>query len=186
MEFKQGKIYHTYNRGNNKQLIFCSTENYLFFLRKMRNHILPEARILAYCLMPNHFHWLVHIQNKYNQESNSLNKEIGILLRSYTQAINKRFSRTGSLFQQGTNAVEINSQIYALTCFHYIHQNPVKANLVNQMEKWPFSSFPDYAGIRDGSLVNKKFAYQYLDIAPESFVAESKKAIDPKIIKNLY
>lgn len=155
MEFQRGELYHIYNRGNNRQPIFYSTENYLFFLRKMRTHILPEARILAYCLMPNHFHWLIHTQNNYNQESNSLNMEIGILLRSYTQAINKRFSRTGFLFQQGTNAVEINSQIYAKTCFHYIHQNPVTANLVTQMGKWLFSSFPDYAQKRNGSLVDR-------------------------------
>jgi putative transposase len=186
MEFHQGALYHIFNRGNNKQPLYYSAENYLFFLRKMRTHVFPEARLLAYCLMPNHFHWLLFVRNKNNQESNALNKQIGILLRSYTQAMNKRFCRTGSLFQQKTKAAQIKNQSYALSCFHYIHQNPVKANLVAKMEQWPFSSFLDYARERNGTLVDKKFTCQYLDINPKSIVEESKKAIDPRIINKLY
>jgi putative transposase len=186
MELHQGRFYHIYNRGNNKQPIFYTAENYLFFLRKMRTHILARAHFLAYCLMPNHLHWLVHIRNGDTQDYSSINKEIGILLRSYAQAINKCLCRTGSLFQQRTKAVEIDSKFYALTCFHYIHQNPVKANLVTQMGKWDFSSYPDYAGKRNGTIIDKKFTYLHLDITPESFVKGSKRAIDPTIIKKLY
>lgn len=187
MELNEGQLYHIYNRGNNKQPIFYSKENFNLFLRKMRVHLLKRARILAYCLMPNHFHWLVYIHN--NDEKNvsgSLNKEIGILLRSYTQAINKRYHRTGSLFQQKTKALELSNRNYALTCFHYIHQNPIKANLVDNMGEWIFSSYPDYAGIRNGSLIDKEFAYRYLEIKKEHFIQESKQAIDPQSIKNIY
>jgi hypothetical protein len=136
--------------------------------------------------MPNHFHWLIHIKNKDNYITNSVNQEIGILLSSYAQAINKRFNRSGSLFQQKTKGVEIESQEYAQTCFYYIHQNPLKAKLVKKISDWPFSSYPDYAGIRNGSLIDKEFTFNHLDISSEHFIEESKQAINPHKIKNIY
>jgi len=63
MIFEQGHLYHIYKQGNNRQHIFFSRENYLFFLAKIKKHILPYADILAWCLMPNHFHLMVHVNN---------------------------------------------------------------------------------------------------------------------------
>jgi len=63
MIFEQGHLYHIYNQGNNRQRIFFSRENYLFFLDKVKKHILPYADILAWCLMPNHFHFMVHVNH---------------------------------------------------------------------------------------------------------------------------
>ncbi|MGM0546166.1 MAG: transposase [Bacteroidota bacterium] len=188
MELNEEKFYHIYNRGNNSQPIFFTKENYIFFLKKMHTHINPKIRLLAYCLMPTHFHWLVYVrkQNNSTNKSPSLNKDIGILLRSYTQAINKQFGRTGSLFQQRTKAKQIKSQSYVETCFHYIHQNPLRANLVNKIGDWPFSSFPNYADKRTGSLVDKEFAIDHLNVTQSSFIKESMQAIDPKKIKNIY
>jgi putative transposase len=80
---------------------------------------------------------------------------------------NKQEERTGSLFQQKTKSKELKNQNQALVCFNYIHFNPVKAKLVLNMEDWSFSSYPDYCGIRDGSLVKKSLAYQFLDIPKE-------------------
>jgi len=61
MHFEIGHIYHINNQGNNRQRIFFKRENYLFFLEKIKNHVLPYADILAYCLMPNHFHLMVYV-----------------------------------------------------------------------------------------------------------------------------
>jgi len=63
MDFDKGHLYHIYNQGNNQQMIFFNKENYLFFLKKIRIHVLPFADILAWCLMPNHF----HLMGKVNQ-----------------------------------------------------------------------------------------------------------------------
>ena len=63
MQFDSGHLYHIYNQGNNRQEIFLSRENYLFFIRKMVIHVLPFADILAWCLMPNHFHLMVHVNH---------------------------------------------------------------------------------------------------------------------------
>ena len=138
---------------------------YSFFLEKIRKHLTPLVDILAYCLMPNHFHILVHVpeKTKYAQmihqvapshlmdtlnsddTSKPISDAIAVILRSYTQAINKRFNRTWSLFQSRTkpkNTLEFDIA-YPFTCFHYIHQNPVRSNLVHKMEYWEFSSYPD-------------------------------------------
>ena len=64
MIFETGDLYHIYNQGNNKQRIFFSRENYLYFLTKINQHILPHADVLAWCLMPNHFHLMVYVHTK--------------------------------------------------------------------------------------------------------------------------
>ncbi len=61
MYFEKSGIYHIYNQGNNKQKIFFCHENYLFFLKKIKNHVFSYADILAWCLMPNHFHIMVYV-----------------------------------------------------------------------------------------------------------------------------
>ena len=116
MLFESGHLYHIYNRGNNSQRIFFTRENYLYFLDKIRRNILPHADILAWCLMPGHFHLMVHINNVEMEISEqvtlshlltkrrSLNDSISIILRSYTRAIQKQENMTGSLFQNRTKA----------------------------------------------------------------------------------
>lgn len=61
MHFESEDLYHVFNQGNNRQKIFFTRENYLFFLRKINQHILPHADVLARCLIPNHFHLMIHV-----------------------------------------------------------------------------------------------------------------------------
>ncbi|MFW6275108.1 MAG: transposase [bacterium] len=222
MHFEQGHIYHIFNQGNNRDRIFFKRENYLFFLRKMRTHILPFGDILAYCLMPNHFHIMmvvnetemlftrsatqIHTPSRsfYSEcdlksrpelestqihapskmQKTNINKEIGILLASYTRAINKEQKLSGSLFRQKTKAecltcnkgitpsffntnygTKINiprqEKQYPQACFDYIHHNPVKAGLVKRAIDWEFSSYRDYCGKRNGTLINKNATKEF-------------------------
>ena len=103
-----------------------------------------------------------------------LSHAIAILLSSYTRAINKQEGRSGSLFRSKTKAkdgwidelITVGSKQehrlfrhdndYAYQCFHYIHQNPVKARLVRRAEDWKYSSARDFAGLRNGTLCNKE------------------------------
>jgi REP element-mobilizing transposase RayT len=195
MEFSEGQIYHIYNRGNNKQLIFFKPDNYIYFLQKVRKFVYPNGEILAYCLMPNHFHLLVYADDKTvqtvkigNTERNILSEGIRNLLQTYTKAINKQNNTTGSLFQQNTKAKEIirGSKLYDLICFHYIHQNPMKAKLVKKMEEWPYSSFPDYCGFRKESLCNKDLAIRLLDLNMKTFYEDSYKIINDEDVKNIF
>lgn len=207
MHLEQGHLYHIFNQGNNKQQIFFKRENYLFFLSKIKEYILPHSNIVAWCLMPNHFHLMVEVKEvtiefaKNGAKSSdgvtqshpvtncpithrTLNESIGIMLRSYTRAINKQQNRTGGLFREETKAECISKasnitpsfyntefgasmhtnhpeEEYPQVCFNYIHLNPVKACLVNVAEKWEFSSYRDYCGLRNGKLVDNDCAQRF-------------------------
>ncbi len=184
MQFYNDQIFHIYNQGNNRHNIFFTEDNYLYFLKKVRIFILPHADILAYCLMPNHFHILIYVHTLEikmpNDKMRSLNKSIGIMLMSYTNAINKQEQRSGSLFRQNSKIEDgwIDDVItmdgknkkflfsadntYGRVCFDYIHNNPVKAGMVNKQVDWMFSSAKDYAGLRKGTLCNQELAKKLL------------------------
>ena len=142
MTFHEDNLYHVYNRGNNRQRLYFSRANYLFFLHKIRAYIRPHCEILAYCLMPNHFHFLilatestVKTKRVGELEKNVLSEGFKTALSSYTQAINLQGGRTGSLFTQNTKAIELSTPGYDITCFRYIHQNAVLAGLVQRLEE---------------------------------------------------
>ena len=61
MQFETGYLYHIYNQGNNRQKIFFDRENYLLFLKKIRSHVKPYCDVLAWALLPNHFHLMVKV-----------------------------------------------------------------------------------------------------------------------------
>ena len=193
MLIEKGHIYYIYNQGNNRQKIFFNRENYFFFLGKMKEYIMPYADIMAWCLMPNHFHWMVYVRETDIFRSRgatqsrtptisdniSFNKSIGILLASYTRAINNQENITGSLFREKTKAECLTAfngitpsfyntefgtimnitdpeKEYPQICFNYIHNNPVKAGLVKSAEDWEFSSCQDVCGMRNGKLINRE------------------------------
>jgi REP-associated tyrosine transposase len=207
MQFVDRGIYHIYNRGNNKLPIFFNGNNCLHFLKKVRKEIVPHCDILAYCLMPNHFHFLVQVRSLLAQafkqidikesisqngrisvqsERHPLSSAIGILLSSYSQAVNKQNGTTGSLFQQKTKAKFLDNVDLARTVFHYIHQNPVEAGLVKHMEDWHFSSFRDYAGLRKGNLCNQELAFELFGFDKRSFYEESYRAIQEKEMRDIF
>jgi len=130
MHLEPEHIYHIYNQGNNRQKIFFNSENYLFFLKKIRTHILPYADILAWCLMPNHFHLMVYVlptgiatssgnissvttgsaTSSGTPSKHTLNDSIGKMLSSYTRANNKQENYSGSLFREKTKAECVTKQ----------------------------------------------------------------------------
>lgn len=188
MYFQPARPYHVYNCGNNRQTIFFTPDNYLYFLRKIKQEWLPFCDILAWCLMPNHFHFLL-VPNQSGcmpiQESNhlQLHKVIGKTLSSYTRAINKCYDRTGNLFQQKTKAKclyqegkPIATGNYLLHCLHYIHYNPVAAELATDFRKYIYSSAPDYYGKRNGSLCNKALLYQLGGYTEGDFSRSNKES----------
>jgi putative transposase len=195
MHFEENNLYHIYNRGNNKQPIFFNRENYLYFLKKIQKYIFPNCQILAWCLMPNHFHLLIKADGNSTKnikhhpiEINALTEAIRLLLSNYTQGINKQNNSTGSLFQQKTKVKCVSSKDdnYGYTTFKYIHQNPLKAKLVIKLEEWEFSSFKDYAELRKGKLCNKELAFELFEIKKESFLEDSYKELPEELISKIF
>lgn len=205
MHFEPGNVYHVYNRGNNKVRIFFSGANYLFLLRKIRKEWLRYCNIYCYCLMPNHFHFMLEPNEQgceyvflKNQPSHIqlLSKAIGKTLSSYTQAINLQEGTTGNLFQKKTKAkcltdvtlqsTDFTSTDYMQNCFWYIHYNPAEAGLITNLEDWRYSSFPDYYGFRNGTLCAKEKALARIGISETELKAAGKANIDKKIIDGIW
>ena len=116
-------------------------------------------------------------------------------MSSYTQALNKQLDRTGSLFAHKTKAKKLNNfgdfirvdqPDYAMICFDYINQNPLKSGLVKCISDWEYSFFKDYVGLQKGNLVNKKLAVKMLNLDIKKFQARSMSAINEEIIKSIF
>jgi len=175
------KTYHFFNQGNNRERIFYKKENYPYFLQKVVIGLRPYGDILAYCLMPNHFHFLLFL----NQEATIVEKvgaleipKVSLAIKNiqsgYARAINKQQNRSGSLFRQRAKLkpVEDGDGNYPLTAFHYIHQNPVKAGLVKKMEDWSHSSFNEYWKGAEG-VCNQSLAREIIDFGNDDFYEQS-------------
>jgi putative transposase len=142
-----GETYHVYNRGHNRSPIFFDVENYAFFLRRLREYVASRhAVMIAYVLMPNHYHLLVR------SASDELSHAMQLLSISYTKAVNTRWARTGGLFEGAFKARRVTGDEDLLHLSRYIHLNPVRAGLAHSAEAWPYSRYLDYVGQRSGTL----------------------------------
>ncbi len=200
MHLTAGEFYHIYNRGNNRQPVFFNESNYLFFIKKMSEQLVPASDIICYCLMPNHLHLMIRATEESIKTRPSFGGKamqefpyrVGILLSSYSQAINKQNGTTGSLFQQKTKAKILSEQVegekinYIESCFFYIHQNPVKAKLVASIKDWNYSSWLDYTGERNGTLCNKIFFFNCTGLTEKDIVSRLGENSTEDDLKKFY
>ena len=164
-QFFDGGVYHVYSRGHNKMVVFRDNQDYEFFLQRLAEILsleptkhrwlkpLPKDsfRILSYCLMPNHFHFMIRQETKL-----PISKLIAKLLTSYGMYFNKKYGQVGAIFQSKYKAKEVNNDEYLVPLSAYIHRNP--ANFFS----WKFSSLSNYLGdskeiLVDSSLVLSMF-----------------------------
>jgi len=137
--FYAGEYYHLYNRGVDRQPVFFHEENYLYFMRLLKQKAARTAiQIIAYCLMPNHFHLLV-----LPEHDNAVAALLTGVCGSYAQALNGQRGRTGALFQGRFRAVHVDRDAYLAQVARYIHMNPVAAGLVVKPQDWPYSDYRD-------------------------------------------
>jgi len=152
-QFTAGEHYHVYNRGAGRQEIFREKDNYLFLLRRLKKYSSKlHIAVIAYCLMPNHYHFLLRQDGE---------QPVRLLLQrifnSYTKAFNRRYGRTGTLFEGRYKAIHVDKDGYLLHLCRYIHANPVKAGVVSCLEEWPYSNYLEWIGTRNGTLVDQAF-----------------------------
>ena len=138
--FLPDQYYHFYNRGNNRQVVFFEAENYVYFLKGMKRYLRGRVEVIAYCLMPTHYHLLVKVLPLQTSEvfipirgratsevsgRGEVSKQMSLAMQkfliSYTKAINKRFERTGALFQGQFQAKPVTTYKHLLTLCAYIH-----------------------------------------------------------------
>lgn len=167
--------YHIFNRANGNEKLFCSNGNYNFFLKKYAKYVDPIANTLSYCLMPNHFHFLISIKSSSDlrltfpnfqtlDSSKFLSKQFSNLFSSYTQAFNKQQARKGSLFMKNFKRKKVDSEKYLRKLIHYIHFNPLDAGLVDGIEQWKFSSYRELISNNETKLHREEVIGYFDDI----------------------
>lgn len=170
--FSTGEYYHIFNRGNAKSDIFLEDADYQLFLNRLSEALFPNPAhghhvqrgrgvrkqlppdsfsLIAYCLMPNHYHLLVR-QNSELPVGALVLKVCG----GYAKVFNKKYHRVGSLFQDQFKAVHVDRNEYLLHLSAYIHQNPKVAGLVSDMGAWEYSSYPEYVRQVEWEVCDKK------------------------------
>jgi putative transposase len=163
--FAQGLYYHIYNRGAGKQPIFFNAANYEYLLRLVHRYS-PKygAKIIAYCWMPNHYHFLLR-----QETDEPLSKFINVLFNTYVQAVNLEQGRSGTLFEGRFRHVCVDRYEYLIQLCRYIHNNPRKAGLVASLEDWPYSNYLEWIGLRNGILKDDAFIEQYFPGTRETY-----------------
>lgn len=192
--FAPNEFYHLYNRGTEKRIIFREKRDYEHFLylmyvcnteksielRKIGKNFDRGETIVdigAFCLMPNHFHLLIH-----EKIENGISKYMHKLLTAYSMYFNKKYKRTGKLYENIFKSIHVNKDVYLKYLYSYIHLNPAKiidknwkenqnksvVNLLNYVFDYPYSSLREY--------INLKFKI----LNPEQFPNYFKKPTNHK------
>ena len=144
-------IYHVMLRGINRQNIFYDVNDYGTFLESLRKLVHPTDEyhrplpshciVYAYCLMPNHVHLL--LQEK-DEGLAFVMKSLGV---AYAWHYNKKYQHLGPVFQDRYRSEPVNDNAYFFTLLRYIHQNPLKAGLTDNVSDYYWSSWREYEGV---------------------------------------
>lgn len=153
------RIYHLFSRAVGKEQLFLSTDNYLFFLQKLKQHTNHICKFYCYSLLPNHFHLLVKIADKetiiahfetikkrsFNDATDQLSdfimERFSNCLNSYSKAFNKVNNRKGALFMDFLKRSVVNDETDFTSFIWYIHKNAVHHQLTKKIGLWPHDSY---------------------------------------------
>lgn len=153
------RYYHIFNRGANKKRIFYTSENYNYFLFLLKKFLLTHIEVLAYSLLPNHFHIIDYTKSTTlndNQYKIDITKAFKQLFISYAMAINNQENFTGNLFDPKFKRLEIDKEDYLKYLVFYTHYNPEKHRIINDFRQYHFSSYNAYVSISRSEIARKK------------------------------
>lgn len=159
IKLQSGNMYHIYNRGINSCPIFTEATNYEHFQTLYEKHISPVADTFAWVLMGNHFHFAVRIKklDKFANEDDEktqkyINQRFSNLFNAYSKAFNKRYERSGSLFEHSFERKLIPDLDYLKKTILYIHDNPVHHGFCSHPLEYPWSSYLSYISLDNNKL----------------------------------
>ncbi len=188
---EEGNYYHIYNRGNNGDNIFYENENYYYFLKLFKKYLEPVVETFAWCLLKNHFHLLIYIKTAKEIDTKlltystvekpkviSVTNQFSHFFNAYTQAINKRHNRTGSLFEKNFERKQVTSEKYFRTLIFYIHNNPVQHGFTNCIDDYPWSSYRSVLTTKPTHLQRKRVIELFDDLTNFKFYHSKKHSLD--------
>jgi REP element-mobilizing transposase RayT len=135
-----GRFYHVYNRGNARADLFFEERNYAYFLDRYQKYVSPGVDTFAYCLMKNHFHFLVRVKTCEVSHVDTM-RRFSRFFNCYAKSINSVYGRTGSLFQKRFHRKELTDVEALQTVMLYIHMNPVKHRFAEDFRDYRHSSY---------------------------------------------
>lgn len=152
-----GSIFHIFNHVIDDYSLFYDDQDYDFFLLTINIQLSKvPASVFAYCLMPNHYHFLIR------QDSDiKIFKAFNYAFISYAKYFNKKYNRKGPIFRSPLQHIEVKDQAYLIQLCKYIHLNPIFANLVNKPEEWIYSNYMDWIKKRNGKLFTSEIREIY-------------------------
>lgn len=169
-----GAKYHITCRGNNRFTLFYDDEDrikYLSILEETKNRC--QFLIHSYCLMTNH----IHLQLETTDTSPTI--IMSLLNTKYAKYFNKKYNQTGHVFEKRYSAELLDSLDYEFDVSKYIHRNPLKAGMVDELEDYPWSSYHAYVYGESSDLVETKHLLSYFPQPPSKQYEEYVK--DPLI-----
>lgn len=141
-KFESGRFYHVYNRTIDKKKMFVDEGNYVYFLKKFSFYLNELIEVYAYCLLDNHFYFLIRIKENTALDLHEIvSKQFRLLFQSYALAFNKQRNRIGTLFQTPFKRALVVEQKHLFHLIYYIHHNPKKHQLTHDFRIWRWSSF---------------------------------------------
>jgi REP element-mobilizing transposase RayT len=176
-----GGYYHIFNRGINRQLLFFQERNYFHFLELLKKYVADYADVLAYCLLPNHFHLVIRIKDvifqkddilemkKEDETGKFVSNQFRKLFVAYTMAINKQECRTGNLFDRTFKRLEITEHEYLQYVIFYSHYNPEKHGITTNFKNFRFSSYSAFLSKQNTS-ISRDLVFEIFD-GKEGFIS---------------
>lgn len=202
-QLRGGNYYHIFNRGSNRQNIFYTPANYIYFLKLLKKFLGDYVHFLSYALLLNHFHLVIKIKEEVSldskrnrsilKENGSFEivideREIGKLVTkqlkrffiTYAMAINKQENRVGNLFDPKYKRLEITDHVYLEYAIFYTHYNPEKHGLTNDFKSYRYSSYKAITGTTPTS-INRNLVTEIYG-SKESFIDYNNGWHEEKII----
>jgi len=187
------KFYHIWNRGNNRENLFYTPANYEYFLRLYDQFLDPVAETYSFCLLPNHFHLLIRTRSfnnilvsptgETNMKSNPVSLAFQRFFTAYSQAINIQQRRTGSLFQKPFKRLEVTTTGQLANLVHYIHTNPQKHGIIDDLRLYPWSSYERVMRARPSKLKKEEVVSWFKN--KENYLNYHGQTIDLNVLKDI-
>ena len=150
----EGAICHVVQRGNNRCILFRDDEDYLKFLSIVKRYKEKYPfEVFNYCLMPNHIHVLIRIL------TSQISRAFQGIFQVYQSYYRKKYDYVGALYQNRFKSILVEDDSYLLDCARYIERNPLRAELVTDLDKYPWSSYHYYVKGKKDPLITPNPMY---------------------------